>query len=99
LEQITFDHAEIKKLIDEQMPKSFKGGSYRDEFVKLIHQLAVFLYGELAANIRIKSLKETHGMHFLAMALAGSQMSPEEARVARAAGIASRFHTKREQKP
>jgi hypothetical protein len=95
IEQITFDHPEIKKLTDEQMPKSVKGGSYRDEFIKLFHRLAAFLYGALAADIRIKSLKETHGMHFLAMALATSQRSP----VASAAGIAARSQAKSKQKP
>jgi heme exporter protein D len=49
IEQITFDHPEIKNLTDG-MPQSVKGDSYRDEFIKLFHQLAAFLYGALAAD-------------------------------------------------
>jgi hypothetical protein len=70
IEQITFDHPEVKTLLDTRATKSIKAmnATYRHKFMNGFQGIAVVLYGTLAADIRIKSLEETHQTHFLELA-------------------------------
>jgi DNA-binding MltR family transcriptional regulator len=72
LEPLTFHHPEVIGLIEgkDAMPsvKAMKKPT-KEQFLDTIQALAVVLYGTLAADIRIKSLEETHQEHFLQVAM------------------------------
>ena len=71
IEQLTFDHSEVTELLQKRAPPSVKAMevSVRDQFLTLFQGLAVVLYGTLGADIRIKSIEETHAAHTLGIIL------------------------------
>jgi Domain of unknown function (DUF4145) len=68
LAPLTFDHPGVIALLEASAPPSVKGKP-KKEFLDIIQGLAVILYGTLAADIRIKSLEETHREHFFEVLL------------------------------
>jgi hypothetical protein len=90
IEQITFDHAEVRTMIDARATSSVKAMavSYKQKFINNFQGIAFVLYGTLAADIRIKSLEETHQGHFLNVIM-------EAARISQAASPAQPPETER----
>jgi len=72
LEPLTFHHPEVVALLggDDAMPSvKAMNKPTKEQFLDTIQALAVVLYGTLAADIRIKSLEETHQEHFVHVAM------------------------------
>jgi len=67
IEPLAFENPEVAKLIATRASPSVKALSkpIREKFLTMFQAVAVVLYGTLAADIRIKSLAETHEAHFL----------------------------------
>jgi hypothetical protein len=67
LEPLSFKHEEVAQLIRNGATPTIKSMNKppKEMFLDTIQGLALVLYGTLAADIRIKSLEETHPGHFL----------------------------------
>ena len=68
IHQMTFGHPDVAEMIDSRALSELKkpGKSRRDMFLDIFTALSFTLYGTLsAADIRIKSLEQTHQDHFL----------------------------------
>src|ERR1700730_9110602 len=67
IESLTFDHTDIVKMIETRATPSVKAmkTSTREKFLSIFHASAIILFGTWAADMRIKSLEQTHADHFL----------------------------------
>jgi hypothetical protein len=78
IEPLQFDHPDIAKEITsrplQHMPK---GQSVRQQFLSIFASLSAILYGTASADIRIRSLEQTHTALFRAMAQAVIQIEAE----------------------
>jgi hypothetical protein len=77
IEALTFDHPEVAHLLDTRASEHFKESktSRREKFLGTFSAAAVVLYGTLAADMRLKSLEETHPGHFLEWTVFAAQIA------------------------
>ncbi len=73
IEPLQFDHPSVAELIKTRATPGIQAmdKSNREKFLAMFHAMAAILYGTLAADIRIKSLKETHLDHFMELLVRG----------------------------
>jgi hypothetical protein len=66
IEALSFDHPDMAEIIEKRTLPSAKKvlSTNRERFLGTMQGLAAALYGTLAADIRIRSLEETHQAHF-----------------------------------
>jgi hypothetical protein len=71
IEPLLFDHPEVAGIIDSRVLPSVKTAvlARREQFLMSFQAIMVVLYATLAADIRVKSLEETHQEHFLKVAM------------------------------
>jgi hypothetical protein len=67
VEALTFDHQDIDSIIKSRASPSVRESSEpnREKFMKIFYACTIILIGTWGADMRLKSLEETHADHFL----------------------------------
>jgi hypothetical protein len=91
IESLTFDHPDIATMIATRASPSVQAmqKSVREKFMAIFNASAIVLYGTWAADMRIRSLEETHTDHFLKWFAAAVQTAQGQAPGAKGANPAS----------